>query len=205
MDKNVNLTLKTTVFEKLISDLIAKGLAKTYKFFDSETIEGLRQNLLQMYNDNTMQTAGIGQAENYKQIASIRSDKIKWIGKASSNRFEKQFNRQILDFIEYLNRTCYTGLNDYEFHYAAYEPGSFYQTHIDQFSADKGRRFTFVSYLNPDWKDKDGGEIVLYENETRRFLPEEGLSVFFKSDVTRHEVKPAKKLRLSIAGWLKTV
>ena len=63
-----------------------------------------------------------------------------------------------------------------------------------------------VTYLNDDWKLEDGGELVLYFEEGERIIhPEGGKVVFFKSDEIEHEVKAARRDRLSIAGWLKLV
>ena len=42
------------------------------------------------------------------------------------------------------------------------------------------------------------------ENEEIAILPMKGRVVIFESQVLEHEVKPVKKERLSITGWLKT-
>jgi SM-20-related protein len=107
-------------------------------------------------------------------------------------------------FIDYLNQTCYTGINDFEFHYAFYEAGSFYQRHLDQFRADLGRKFSLVTYLNDNWSDDDGGKLSLYlQDRDVSIFPYGGRSVFFKSDEVEHEVHLAGRSRISIAGWLK--
>jgi SM-20-related protein len=61
-----------------------------------------------------------------------------------------------------------------------------------------------VTYLNESWRSSEGGQLVLYHKEgEKEILPEGGRSVFFKSDEIEHEVKPAKRYRMSITGWLK--
>ena len=106
-------------------------------------------------------------------------------------------------FVQHLNRYYYTGIRSFEFHYARYDVGSFYKKHIDQFRTDSGRKFSMITYLNDDWRDHDGGELVLYQQEEKKVIPQGGSTVIFKADELPHEVLPAKRVRRSITGWLK--
>ncbi|MDY0781212.1 2OG-Fe(II) oxygenase [Tenacibaculum sp. IB213877] len=194
-------------YERLITGLADNEFGLCNAFFDDATVSGLRTNLLTYYKDGFMQPAGIGKNFDYVKNAEIRGDVIRWINEASTDIFEKAFITRIEEFINYLNRTCYTGVNDYEFHYAYYDVGSFYKRHLDQFKADRGRLFSFVLYLNDDWRDIDGGKLSIYTKDNEESVyPFGGRVVFFKSDVTEHEVHPSpNRPRLSIAGWLKKV
>jgi SM-20-related protein len=98
------------------------------------------------------------------------------------------------------------GIQEKEFHYALYPKGTFYKKHLDTFQNDSTRKLSIVCYLNQeDWKEEFGGELVIYkENEAIAILPMKGRVVIFESQVLEHEVKPVKKERLSITGWLKT-
>ena len=108
------------------------------------------------------------------------------------------------NFIERLNETCYAGINDYEFHYALYEEGSFYKRHKDQFRNDADRKYSLISYLNKEWTEEDGGQLWVYHgNEINKILPHAQTAVFFKSDEMEHEVTKANRSRMSITGWLK--
>ena len=64
-----------------------------------------------------------------------------------------------------------------------------------------------VAYLNPDWSEEDGGELVLYpekgEQGELRVTPAHGTFVLFLSEDFEHEVLPARRDRLSIAGWFR--
>ena len=107
------------------------------------------------------------------------------------------------DFVQYLNRTCFTGLKSYEFHYAVYEEGSYYKKHVDQFVNDLSRKFSFVLYLSENWEPGDGGELLLFtEKEVLTIAPSLGKILFFTSDLP-HEVLRTNKQRLSLTGWLK--
>lgn len=192
-----------TGFEDLIDGLATQDYGMSQQFLAPDLLEGLRNNLLHYRETAAMQSSGVGRQLSYTKNTEIRGDAIRWIEADSTNAFEQRFQQHIQDFIQYLNQNCYTGIRDYEFHYAYYEPGSFYRRHLDQFKSNAGRKFSLVIYLNQDW-DVHEGELLLYPaGQTIPILPEFGRSVFFRSDEMEHEVRPAQRLRMSIAGWLK--
>jgi len=159
-----------------------------------------------LQKDEQLMKAGIGNNEIKDSKQQIRSDSIYWMDKKHDNIFEQEFLTHIEDFIEHLNRTCYTCINSYEFHYAVYEEGSFYKRHKDQFKNDSDRKFSLINYLNDDWLEADGGELLVYQNETtQKILPQSQKAVFFKSDEMEHEVAKSNRQRMSISGWLKRI
>lgn len=106
-----------------------------------------------------------------------------------------------------MNRELYLGINYYESHFALYEQGDFYEKHLDAFKNSKNRVVTTVYYLNEEWSEKDGGELVIYDEKNNlltKVIPSANTLVVFLSDKFPHEVKPAKKKRYSIAGWFRT-
>lgn len=194
-----------TQFETLISGVLEHQYGFVDDFISPSLTESLRNHLLERFEAGEMKPAGIGQRFSYDRNLEVRGDVIFWLEK-QHNAAEKAFLEHIEAFIDYLNRTCYTGINAYEFHYALYAEGSFYKRHRDQFKSDQGRKFSLVTYLNQDWLPEDGGTLFLYPGDsTIGLLPEAGRAVFFKADEVEHEVKPAQRRRLSIAGWLKRV
>lgn len=196
----------TNQFEDLIQEVLEREFGTVAAFISPELCRGLRQNLLAYQAAGEMHSAGVGNRFAYQKTAEVRGDTIRWIESQSRDKHERAFIEQIEAFISYLNATCYTGINAYEFHYAFYETGSFYKRHRDQFKSDQGRKFSLVTYLNEDWQEEDGGELALYlEGETIRLRPEGGRAVLFPSDRIEHEVMVASRPRLSIAGWLKRV
>jgi len=192
-------------FEELIQGLLTQEYGLCSSFLDDALLVGLGQNLLGFHQKGEMYPAGVGRKFDYQRNAKIRGDVIRWIDQQSEDPFERQLMDKIGAFITFLNESCYTGINDWEFHYAYYEPGSFYQRHLDQFKSDRGRKFSFVLYLNEDWQEADGGHIVLYTPAgAKSIAPLGGRAVFFKSDELEHEVQMAPaRVRMSIAGWLK--
>ena len=105
---------------------------------------------------------------------------------------------------EYLNRSLFLGLTYYEAHFAHYKKGDFYEKHLDAFKSSKNRVVTTVYYLNEEWNQRDGGELLIYNKEEKlikKVLPKQNTLVVFMSEEFPHAVDIAKKDRYSIAGW----
>lgn len=104
-----------------------------------------------------------------------------------------------------LNRSLQLGLFEFESHFARYPAGAFYARHLDQFHDDSRRILSCVLYLNESWMAQDRGELRIYLNgdgmEFVDVLPQGGRLVVFLSGRFAHEVLPATRERLSIAGW----
>lgn len=193
-------------YEFLINGLIEDEFGMLEEFFPRELLLNLRSNAEHFFQLGLMAPAGVGRKFSYEKNAKVRGDLIRWIDNNSDDQYEKAFLESVHDFISYLNQSCYTGINDFEFHYAFYDEGSFYRRHKDQFNNDFGRKFSLVSYLNEDWKSADGGQLVVYtQQSSKKIEPRLGTTVFFRSDVTEHEVLLSHAPRFSIAGWLKKV
>lgn len=193
-------------YEKIIDDLLNQQYSIVDDFFSETETTSLRDSLLSKYEEDEFKKAAIGNQFNEQIIKSIRGDFISWIDEKNANEAESLFFRKVDDFIQYMNRTCFLGIQDKEFHYALYPEGTFYKRHLDTFQNDSRRKLSIVCYLNEeDWKEEFGGELVIYkESEEIAILPMKGRVVIFESQVLEHEVKPVKKERRSITGWLKT-
>ena len=204
---SVNPSLSgTEAFEYLIDGLFNNQVGTIADFLTPELVDGLHKNLLQRLHNGSMHPAGIGRKFDFVQNTSVRGDIISWIDDDTKDPFEQEFLKIISEFSSYLNATCYSGIKSWEFHYALYAPLSFYKRHKDQFLNNRGRQFSLIHYLNDDWNDMDGGQLVIYQNEKKEvILPTGGRVVFFKADQTEHEVLPSIKPRMSIAGWLKDI
>ena len=194
-------------FEELIGGLLETGYGSCDGFLDPDSLAGLRTQLVTYHQQGRMRPAGVGKNFDFQKNAEIRGDVIRWMDPDTRHPTEQKFLGKVQEFINYLNASCYTGINGYEFHYAYYDVGSFYKRHLDRFKSDKGRQFSLVIYLNDDWQESDGGKLSLYlKDQEASLYPIGGRAVFFRSDLTEHEVHPsASRPRLSIAGWLKRV
>jgi SM-20-related protein len=193
-------------FDELIGTYIQNRIGISNHFISKELAVSLHKNLLALDEEDKMKTAGIGNLFVKDRDQDKRGDKIFWIDNQSDEFSERAFLNQINLFIEHLNDTCYTGINAYEFHYALYETGSYYRRHVDQFQNNSDRKFSMIHYLNADWKEDEGGELLIYhENKTDKIFPEMQKAVFFRSEDCEHEVSRSTRPRMSISGWLKSI
>ncbi|HJS00816.1 MAG TPA: 2OG-Fe(II) oxygenase [Flavobacterium sp.] len=194
------------MYEKVIQDLLKQQYSVVDHFFSMEEVENLRNSLLQKHDENEFKKAAIGNQFNEQIIKTIRGDFISWIDETQKNEQESVFFDKIEHFTNYLNRTCFLGIQEREFHYALYPIGTFYKRHLDTFQNDDSRKLSIVCYLNnEDWQEEYGGELTIYkEEETINIFPLKGRMVVFESQILEHEVKPVQRERLSITGWLKT-
>lgn len=191
-------------FEDLIAGYIANKIGISDDFLSAGLCEHLAANLLALQEEDSLQTAGVGNDAIWLQSKLIRKDKIYWLDKKHNNVYENEFFAKIDAFVAYLNLTCYANIQSYEFHYSLYETGDFYVKHLDQFKDDASRQFSMVSYLNPDWEPKDGGELLIYQTDGNLMIsPTQGKTVFFKSSELEHEVLVTNGRRMSVTGWLK--
>lgn len=147
--------------------------------------------------------AGIGRLSDHQTVNSIRNDEVCWIDGSTGGG--KAWLNWTDGLRHYLNRHLFMGLFSFESHFAHYAPGHFYKRHYDAFKGRSNRILSMVTYLNDDWQQDDGGELVLYRNDEDTsgisVLPEKGTLVVFLSEEFPHEVLPASRDRFSIAGW----
>ena len=191
-------------FEILIASYIENKVGVCQHFLSDELANHLKENLLSLHNENKLVTAGTGNANKLIHNAGIRNDVIYWLDKKNNNEYEQAFFVQIEAFIDYLNMSCYAGITGYEFHYSLYETGSFYRKHLDQFQDNSSRQFSMISYLNANWQENDGGELLIHQKDSnQKIAPTHGKTVFFKSNELVHEVLVTNERRMSVTGWLK--
>ena len=191
-------------FDLLIDSYLDNKVGIDAGFLNENLSKGLQHNILQLQKEDLMTLAGIGNEGVKGAKQDMRGDKIYWLDKSHNNIYEQEFLQQVEGFINHLNSTCYTGINGYEFHYAVYEEGHGYKRHKDQFKNDSNRKYSLINYLNENWLEEDGGQLLVYQDEAvQKISPQSQTAVFFKSDEMEHEVTVAKRSRMSITGWLK--
>ena len=191
-------------FEILISSYLDSKVGIVEHFVSEELAQHLVKRLFELKEQNLLKAAGIGNAAKLTQNLAIRSDAIYWLDRANNNEHENAFLDQVDAFVTYLNRSCYTGITGYEFHFALFDKGSFYRKHLDQFQDNSSRQFSMITYLNENWQPEDGGELCIYDgDETQKIAPTNRKTVFFKSNELVHEVLESHKPRLSVTGWLR--
>lgn len=191
------------LFDAIAHDLQRDGYSIQPNALPKNLIDALRETLLAL-GPELFRQAGVGRAKQHMANSAIRRDEISWIESDSGAQ------GQWLDFAarlqQHLNRSLMLGLFSFESHFAHYAPGAFYKTHVDAFKGQANRVLSVVLYLNEDWDDGNGGEMVLYSDsqpaQTLQLVkPEPGTLAVFLSEDFPHEVLPANRDRYSIAGW----
>ena len=198
--------IKNVLYEQIILDISTQKYSIIDDFFTSEEVLALRESLLSKYEEDIFKKSAIGNKDNKVIKEVVRGDIILWIDEHFINTAEQLFFNKINDLKDYLNQTCFLGINQKEFHYAIYPKDTFYKRHLDTFQNDDRRKLSFVCYLNSEnWKPENWGELVLYlDGEDKIIYPFPGKVVIFQSQELEHEVKPVNTPRLSVTGWLKT-
>ena len=192
------------IFNELIDSYIDTKIGITEHFLNDDLAKHLKENLNILYAKKQLLYAGTGNKKLVLHDKLIRSDAIYWLDRKHNDPYENEFFDLIDEFVSHLNSTCYTGITGYEFHYALYEKGSFYKKHLDQFKNTDSRQYSLIMYLNDDWQEADGGQLCIHHHDClQNISPNNGKSVFFKSNELEHEVLLTNKIRLSITGWLK--
>ncbi|MEO6918449.1 MAG: 2OG-Fe(II) oxygenase [Collimonas sp.] len=188
----------------MTGDLAEHGWSQQNIFLPAELTVELAEECRALELSGALNHAAVGRGAAQAVRAEIRGDQILWLKAGQSSACDRYL--QIMETLRLiLNRKLFLGLDEYESHFAFYTPGSFYQTHLDRFRDDDSRTVSVVIYLNPDWLPEQGGALRLHpEGQPAQDISPIGsrLVLFLSADML-HEVLPATRDRLSLAGWFR--
>lgn len=193
---------------KSIKQLGRAGYVVVEGFLDDKGCAALARGCRSLQAAGHLQAAAIGRGRTRAQHLEIRGDRVHWF-EASAPTAAQALYWQAMDVLRVdLNRTLLLGLDELEAHYALYVPDARYARHRDRFRDDDARVLSSVLYLNPGWREEDGGALRLYLPSDSQYphvdiYPEAGTLVLFLSAEFEHEVLPANRERLSVAGWFR--
>jgi len=194
--------------EELVNNIVKAITEKGYIVIDNfvpNAILNVLQQRIQLLTDNDLKKAAVGRGEQLQNNDDIRRDKINWLDK--SNLVDNQYLEWMEQLRTALNQKLFLGLFDYECHYSIYQQGDFYKKHRDALKGKTNRRLSTVLYLNEQWNVDSGGELVLFDNNSKtileKIMPSTGKLVIFLSEKFPHEVLTTKQTRYSIAGWFR--
>ena len=189
-------------FENIADNLAEKGFSVTDGFLSQQEVEAIRSLEVIAGEISDLKRAGIGK-ETRQVNEGIRGDYISWIDPSSAPKPLAIYLDRISELRQFLNQSLFLGLKDFEVHIARYPAGAFYKRHLDQFHKDDHRRLSVICYLNDNWKEEEGGQLRIYEEDkSTDILPVAGRLVCFRSELLEHEVLPATRERVSITGWM---
>ena len=188
----------------LADALAACGVAVVPGFLDDALVTRMREHAFALDGRGGFAPAGVRRAAEPFQRVDARGDRVHWIEAASESDDEHAL-AEALDTVRCdVNRSFALGAFDLEMHYALYPPGAGYARHRDRFRDDDARVLSCVFYLNDTWGEHDGGALRLHlDDGPRDVAPVGGTLVAFLADRVEHEVLPAMRERLAVAGWFR--
>eukprot|EP00537_Pseudo-nitzschia_pungens_P013968 CAMPEP_0172383670 /NCGR_PEP_ID=MMETSP1061-20121228/1527_1 /TAXON_ID=37318 /ORGANISM="Pseudo-nitzschia pungens, Strain cf. pungens" /LENGTH=376 /DNA_ID=CAMNT_0013111995 /DNA_START=81 /DNA_END=1211 /DNA_ORIENTATION=- len=196
---------------------------------DSEWKDALRNDVLQLRQNNKFKIARIGQDSTNALNQEIRVAETCFLARDKPElrdvpNAERERLYDVLDALrEDLEGIMMGGAGSKldaglaEFLYAYYPEGGFYRRHRDAIpgSASVLREYSLLLYLNEDSydPDKDGGQLRIHMDSGGDFLPageaplfqdvdaRGGTLVLFESDKFPHEVLDTSRERFAVVGW----
>ncbi|EZH81024.1 MAG: 2OG-Fe(II) oxygenase [Pseudomonas sp.] len=191
-------------FSSLIDDLASQGWSQRALFAPEGLTRELAAECHKRERRGELSAASVGRGSAQQVQEGIRGDRIQWL-EPGQNQACDQYLHLMDDLRQALNQALFLGLEDYECHFACYEPGAFYLRHLDRFRDDDRRAVSAVLYLNDSWQAEQGGALRLYLSDGREHdvLPQAGTLALFLSGDMPHEVLPATRERLSLTGWFR--
>jgi SM-20-related protein len=187
----------------LVDALAGPGYGAVAGFVGPEQVRALAAAIARRDAAGEFRAAAVGAGENRAVRPQIRGDRICWLLQA-----EDAAEREILARLDALrvelNRTLMLGVVDFECHYAIYPCGARYARHLDRSPRGAERVVSVVLYLNDGWGAADGGELVITAEDRELVVPPAGGTlVAFLSQRFEHEVREARRERLSLTGWFR--
>lgn len=188
---------------ELAAALAGPGWGVDPAFADPDLVRGLVAEVARRDAGGEFRAAAVGAGQNRAVRPEIRGDRICWLLTAESAAERALLSRLEALRVE-LNRALQLGLVDLECHYAIYAPGTRYVRHLDRSARGAERVVSLVLYLNEDWQDPDGGELVIAAAGGEvAIAPRGGTLVAFLSQRLEHEVRVAHRGRTSLTGWFR--
>lgn len=192
--------------ELIIHNLCTQGYHLIEHFLDPVHCQKLKEIAREMYIQGAFRSAKIGLNLETHNNKAIRTDEIFWINEEETHPALHAYLDKMNDLMQIINQSLFLSLQEFETHFAAYQPGTFYQKHVDQFAKQKTRKISCVYYLNNEWQNEYGGELKLYDQHNQLIqvvYPKENHFICFNSELP-HEVCYTHQPRYSITGWMKT-
>jgi SM-20-related protein len=181
------------------------GWSEQDDFFPPDLTLALAAECTALAAAGALELARVGQGATRSWRPAVRGDRIQWLAAGQSAARDRYL--AIVETLRIaLNRELFLGLDAYESHFAFYAPGAAYLRHRDRFRDDDRRTVSVVVYLNADWLPEQGGALRLHPEGAlaRDIAPVGGrIAVFLSADML-HEVLPATRDRISLAGWFRT-
>ena len=187
-----------------LDDLATHGWSQQNLFLPEDLTIALASECRALAAAGALGLAAVGGGAAPVLRPELRGDRTQWLEAGQSDACDRY--QGIMETLRLaLNRAFYLGLDNYESHFAMYAPGARYRPHVDRFHDDDLRTVSAVIYLNEDWLPGQGGALRLHPQGAAAcdIAPLGSRLVLFLSADMLHEVLPASRERLSLAGWFR--
>lgn len=192
------------ISERICAGLSDDGFAVERGFVEDTDVAILADDARCHDVEGDFAPAAVGHGASRFQRSGVRGDRIRWIDAQAATSPQAKMLAAFDSLRRTLNASLFTGLRDFECHYAIYPTGAAYERHLDCFRDDDARAVSCVLYLNTGWTADDGGSLRIYTDRGPRDVPPVGGTlVCFLSDRFEHEVLPARRERVALTGWFK--
>lgn len=187
----------------IVDDLAKQGYSVQQNFLSTDEVKNLLIDFDHSFDEGLFSAALVGNKLKATLDKGIRGDKIYWLNADAPTAAQSVLFSKLEALRLACNQALYLGLLDIEGHYALYSEKALYQKHLDAFKDDDARVLSVILYLNENWMQGDGGELLLHTDLPREVEPRAGALVVFLSRNIEHEVLVAHKPRKSFVAWFK--
>jgi SM-20-related protein len=199
-------TAEEAAIARIAAALEAGGIAVCPGFASDAEVAELAAECRRAARAGELGPAYVGRGRARRILPDVRGDAIRWLPPAGATAAQRSLLARMERLRLEINRRTYLGLFDFECHFSLYPAGAVYRRHLDRFQDAADRVVSCVLYLNDGWAAADGGCLRVYAaaaDAPLDVLPAGGTLVAFSSANHEHEVLPARRERLSIAGWFR--
>lgn len=192
--------------DRIVDELEHQGWSVAAAWLSPSLVIELAGEIRRARAGGAFHSAGVGRDGRVE--TAVRGDEILWLDEASASPALRAVLARLEDLREAVNRELQLGAVELELHFAVYPAGAAYAVHVDRFRDDDARVLSLVLYLNEAWNAADGGALRLYlgagpGGSSIDVVPRGGTLAVFLADRLPHEVLPARRERLSLAGWFR--
>jgi len=205
--------------EKDLEDLSKLGYIIKDSFLGIEKLHSIAQEAKSLYSSGKLKRAGMGTGSDYWKNVKIRSDYVLWLNSVFESTHDGEGVEAIRELIKSidqirndLNEDIGLESDEIQMHLTCYPgEGARYMRHLDSYVGSSTRKITCLYYINPNWKQGDGGELRIFDptsgegSQEKKFTDIEPIGdrlLIFHSRVLEHEVLPTHAERFALTVWL---
>ena len=177
----LGLSLALSLSRSTTQHLQQHGYAVVPNFVAPQTVEALKRDVSQLHAEGRFATAGVGESGTNRVETTVRKCQQCFIFpqfkyKSGGDEAARATLYGALESLrDDLQTHCGVPLDGLltEGLYATYPNGGFYRRHVDavEGTASAQRQWSYLLYLNTDWKEADGGCLRIHTDGGGELAP----------------------------------